>query len=116
MQMISGRIIFFLVFVCILEKCSRKYCTLCVWSNVKQNNKKRKKKKTTSKTTGIDQKWEPPPRATPQTHHEPSRNPPRATPQPTDTHCTKPKIKLKINQTPSNLNHWQLLNPSLATP
>jgi hypothetical protein len=40
MQMISGKIFFFSVFVCTLGKCSRKYSTLCVWSNVKQINRK----------------------------------------------------------------------------
>ena len=31
---------FFSVFVCTLEKCSGKYSTLCVWSNIKQINRK----------------------------------------------------------------------------
>ena len=65
--MISGKIKFFQCFVCILEKCSGKYSTLCVWSNVK----KKKKKKPTPKITGIQQKWEPPLLATqtyPETH------------------------------------------------
>ena len=39
--MISGKIKFFQCFVCILEKCSGKYSTLCVWSNVKQKKKKK---------------------------------------------------------------------------
>ena len=71
--------------VCILGKCSEKYSTLCVWSNVKQNNNK----KPTSKTTGIHQKWEPPLPATathpeihPATHH---CQPPKPTQIPTKT-------------------------------
>ena len=70
------------MFVCILRKCSKTYFILCVWSNIKQNNKK----KLTPKTTEINQKWEPPPRATPQpttshpaTHRE--RNPHRNRPK-----------------------------------
>jgi hypothetical protein len=49
---------------------------------LEQRKTKKQKKKPTPKTTGIDQKWKPPPRATPQTHREPPCNPPRAKPPP----------------------------------
>jgi hypothetical protein len=62
---------FFSVFVYILGKCSGKYSTLCVWSNVKQ----KKKKKLTPKTTGIHQ------------NHRNLPPPPPPPPHPT----TKPK-------------------------
>jgi hypothetical protein len=45
--MIYRKTFVFLMFVCTLGKCCRKYFTLCVWSNVKQNNTK-----PTPKTTG----------------------------------------------------------------
>ena len=35
--------------------------------------------------------------------------------KPTETHCTKPKIKLQINQIPSISTHWQNHNLELAT-
>jgi hypothetical protein len=38
MQMIYRKMFVFPVFVCTLGKCSRKYSTLCVWSNVKQTH------------------------------------------------------------------------------
>jgi hypothetical protein len=38
MQMIYGKMFVFPMFVCTLGKCSRKYSTLCVWSNVKQTH------------------------------------------------------------------------------
>jgi hypothetical protein len=42
---------FFSVFVYILGKCSGKYSTLCVWSNVKQNKKKNSHQKPPESTT-----------------------------------------------------------------
>ena len=68
--MISGKIYFFSVFVCILGKCSGKYSTLCVWSNVKQNNKKYPHPK--------------PPESTKNRNHH--CQPPKPTPQSTQTH------------------------------
>jgi hypothetical protein len=61
MQMISGKIIFFFsVFVCILGKCSGKYSTLCVWSNVKQNNKKNPHPKPPESTKNGNHHCQPP--------------------------------------------------------
>ena len=124
MQMISRKIIFFSV--CLH---SRKMLQKIIYIMCLEQFKTKQQQKPTPKTTGIDQKWEPPPRATLQTHREPPRNLPRASlqptasqtpteidPKPTNTHCTKPKIKLKINQTPSTSKHRQHLNPSPATP
>ena len=71
--MISGKMIVFPVFVCILGKCSEKYSTLCVWSNVKQNKEK----------THTQNHWNPPKREPPlpsANHPNPPRNPPRAKP------------------------------------
>jgi hypothetical protein len=59
-----------------------------------------------------------PPRATsqPTASQTPTEINPKPTPQPTETHCTKPKIKLQINQIPSISTHQQQLNPSPAKP
>ena len=110
--MISRKINFFLVFVCILGKCSGKYSTLCVWSNVKQNNKKNLYPKPSESTKNGNHHCQPP-KPTPQPTV--SQTPTEIDPKPTNTRCTKPKIKLKINQTPSTSKHRQHLNPSPAT-
>ena len=114
--MISGKINFFLVFVCILGKCSGKYSTLCVWSNVKQNNKKNLYPKPSESTKNGNHHCQPPkPTPQPTVSQTPTEIDPKPTLQPTETHCTKPKIKLQINQIPSISTHRQQLNPSPAT-
>jgi hypothetical protein len=117
--MILGKMIVFLVSVCILGKCFEKYSTLCVWSNVKQNNNK----KTTPKTTGIHQKWEPPLPATqtypatttshPATHREPNphRNQPKTHPA---TH--QDPLHTTKNQTPNQPNPINLDPPATIKP
>jgi hypothetical protein len=121
--MISGKMIVFPVFVCILGKCSEKYSTLCVWSNVKQNKEKNPHPKPPESTKNGNHHCQPP-KPTPQpttSHPQPtaSQTPteinPKPTSQPTKTCCTKPKIKLQINQIPSISTHRQNHNPEPAT-
>ena len=59
-----------------------------------------------------------PPKPTPQptASQTPTEINPKPTPQPTETRCTKPKIKLQINQISSISTHRQQLNPSPAKP
>ena len=75
--MILEKMIVFPVLVCILEKCSRKYFTLCVWSNVKQNNKKKPHPKPPKSTKNGNHHCQPPkPTLKPTTSH-PHRNQPK---------------------------------------
>jgi hypothetical protein len=108
MQMIYSKMFVFPVFVCTLGKCSRKYSTLCVWSNVKQTHPCQPPKPTrnpplppTLLPTTINKK-NPPPTTKPTTtatHPATHRNPPHthpATPPPprnpphTHTHPATP--------------------------
>ena len=71
----------FPVFVCTLGKCSRKYSTLCVWSNVKQIIRKYPHPKP-SESTKNDPHCQLATQTHPATHRNPPRNPPKPTPQP----------------------------------
>ena len=94
---------FFTVFVCILGKCSGKYSTRCVWSNVKQI-----KKKNTTQHHRILQPPQPnkeqpypPPAATNPTkiHHKINKNPITGHHKP-----TKPTLINKKNPPPTTTN------------
>jgi hypothetical protein len=86
--MISGKIFFFSVFVCTLGKCSGKYSTLCVWSNVKQINRKYphpKPPESTKNDHPCQPTTHPNPPHNPATHPNPPCNPtthPAAHPNP----------------------------------
>jgi hypothetical protein len=76
MQMIYSKMFVFSVFVCTLGKCSIKYSTLCVWSNVKQTHPCHPPRY--------------PPQSTKKNHHQP-RNPQPLQPTPLPTTINKKK-------------------------
>ena len=89
--MIYRKIFVFPMFVCTLEKCFRKYFTLCVWSNVKQN-----KTKPTPKITGNgNHHYQPNPQPT--TNSTSHNNPP-----PTTTHRQSQILKQTHEQQTHN--------------
>ena len=92
MQMIYSKMFVFPVFVCTLGKCSRKYSTLCVWSNVKQIIRKYPHPKP-SESTKNDPHCQP---AT-QTHPATPQPTPKPTPQPTHTHLATLRSPLWSN-------------------
>jgi hypothetical protein len=111
--------IVFPVFVCILGKCSEKYSTLCVWSNVKQNKEKNSHPKPLESTKNGNHHCQPP-KPTPQpttshpaTHREP--NPHRNQPKTHSATHRNPLHKTK-NQTPNQPNPINFDPPATIKP
>jgi hypothetical protein len=108
MQMIYSKMFVFPVFVCTLRKCSGKYFTWCVWSNVKQINRKYTHPKSPESTKNTPTASQPP---------KPTSQPtPQPTPQPTQTHPHKPTTTSASHPTTGKTTYTGTPTPITSNP